>query len=523
MFRLIYTDSDTEETFRLPEGDTVVGRSPSCDLVLMHSSVSRVHARITVDEGKCYVSDLSSRNGIFCNGEAVTRVLVRDGDQLLIGDVPGRVEYTVEDILTITDQHILVESPYTRYRSVDTEADEIGEVTLDTARQLLQLVSKLSTLLLQARDLQTLVDELAVLIFQHLPAERIFLLLQDFTTGELVPKLVQRRDGQAVQQASISSTVTRKVIAEKTAILALNVEAGGTFGAQSLLAQDVRSFMCAPLWDRGIVNGVLYVDNPRQRQFTDENLELLVALSHYVAIAIDRGRSVERLQQEQRRRERLERYCSPAVVDRILAATDEAATSGFAQEREVSVLFADIVGFTALSEGMRPSAVASLLNEFLEAMSDVVFRHNGTVDKFIGDAIMAVFGAPIEQKDHALHAVRAALEMQQVLHELNARRQGTPIRVRIAINSGVVLAGDVGSLRRREYTVLGDVVNTAARLEESVAGPDEIVISRATYDLVSNDVNALPRGEVALRGRSATLEVYTVDTVNRPEVSVRQT
>jgi class 3 adenylate cyclase len=172
-------------------------------------------------------------------------------------------------------------------------------------------------------------------------------------------------------------------------------------------------------------------------------------------------------------------------------------------------LFADLVGFTTLSETLPPAEVASLLNRFFSEMTDAIFSEEGTVDKFIGDAILAVFGAPVEQRDHARRAVRAAQAMRRAVARLNAAG-GRPLRVRYAINSGVAIAGDVGSARRREYTVLGDVVNTASRLE-SLAEPDQIIVSRATYDRISPPIAATPLGEKAIRGRAAKVEVLSID------------
>ena len=174
-------------------------------------------------------------------------------------------------------------------------------------------------------------------------------------------------------------------------------------------------------------------------------------------------------------------------------------------------MFTDLVGFTTLTEHMEPAAVADTLNEFFAAMTDVIFDHQGTLDKFIGDAILAVFGAPFEQADHAGNAVQAALEMRRALARINERRAGAPLNMRIAIHSGKVLTGDMGSPKRREFTVLGDTVNTTSRLESSVAKPGQIIISRETYDRLQGAVRATPLGPVALRGRDSAIEVFAVE------------
>ncbi len=174
-------------------------------------------------------------------------------------------------------------------------------------------------------------------------------------------------------------------------------------------------------------------------------------------------------------------------------------------------MFCDIVGFTTLCEQLSPLAAASLLNVFLTRMTDIVFEHEGTLDKFLGDALLAVFGAPFDQADHPMQAVKAALAMRRGLADLNARTEGPKLNMRIAISTGLALTGDIGSPRRREFTVLGDVVNTAARIEDELAGPGEIVVSGATYAAVRDRVVARPLGSRTLRGRVGALDFFAVE------------
>jgi adenylate cyclase len=204
------------------------------------------------------------------------------------------------------------------------------------------------------------------------------------------------------------------------------------------------------------------------------------------------------------------------VVAQILQ-TGDADAPFLAQEREVSVLFADIVGFTTISEKLAPQKVAALLNRCFACITDVLFEHGGTLDKFIGDGLLAVFGAPMDQPDHAVRAVRAAIGMRRAMARLNLESAEPPLLLRIAVNSGTALAGDIGSPRRREYTVLGDVVNTASRIESTATEPGQIVISRATYDRLSRDMEATPLGQVTLRGRQVPVEIFEVEPEARPK------
>jgi adenylate cyclase len=224
---------------------------------------------------------------------------------------------------------------------------------------------------------------------------------------------------------------------------------------------------------------------------------------------------------EEKKRERLGRFLSPQVASRILAASDtQAGELGAPEIREVTVLFADISGFTSMSERMAPAAVARLLNDYLSRMTDVIFKYEGTLDKYIGDAIMAVFGAPLDMPDHALRAIRTALEMQERLAEWNAeRKEGPAFNVRIGINSGNAVAGEIGSVNKKEYTVLGDTVNTASRLESSVARPGSVVVGEPTAALVEGRFDFRPLGSFSLKGKEKEVLAYEVIGATRQEAS----
>jgi adenylate cyclase len=281
-------------------------------------------------------------------------------------------------------------------------------------------------------------------------------------------------------------------------------------GAQSIQGAGVRSLICGPLGSRDEIIGLLYVDNPVTRQFSAADLEVFSALANYASVAISQSKLAAQVLEEGRRRERLERYHSPAVVEQVLQAQRDGREST-AEEREVTVLFADLVGFTPLTEHTPPVQVIEILNAFLSRMTDVIFAHEGTVDKFLGDAILAVFGGPVAQDDHAARAVETAKNMMRELAALNAERgDRPPLQMRIAINSGMAIIGDIGSPKRREYTVLGDVVNTASRLESTVAQPDQIVISEATYRRIQPALPVTSLGNFRLRGRGSDIRVYSV-------------
>lgn len=204
------------------------------------------------------------------------------------------------------------------------------------------------------------------------------------------------------------------------------------------------------------------------------------------------------------------RYVAREVVDEILKNPESLHLTG--ERREVTVLFCDIRGFTPLSERLSPEEVVLLLNDFYNLMIETTFKHDGTLDKFLGDAVMAIFGAPIAHPDHSARAVRTALAMQEGISGLNERRarEGKePIAVGIGVSAGEAVAGTVGTEDRMEYTVIGDSVNLAARLESN-ARPGQILISQPTYDRVRDLVDARPLGRIRVKGKEEEVAVYEV-------------
>jgi adenylate cyclase len=240
---------------------------------------------------------------------------------------------------------------------------------------------------------------------------------------------------------------------------------------------------------------------------------LLTALGNFAAVAIDRARLQKRIEQEERIRERLSRYHSPAVVEEIVSDADVSGRVETVRTREVTVFFADIVGFTTAAEKMAPEELSRFLGTIFTFAADAIFAEGGTLDKFIGDAVMAFFGAPITHTDHARRAIAAASKLVEEVREYNAERLRngeSAVAVRIGINTGKAVVGDIGSDRRVDYTVLGNTVNVAARLEEYIAGPNEIVVGGETARQAEEWFLFEPLGEVRLKGLTKGLGAFRV-------------
>jgi len=353
-------------------------------------------------------------------------------------------------------------------------------------------------------------------VFDHLAVHRGFIVLFD-DSGEPRLELFRSKDSEAgvLPDVPLSRTILDMVSRRKVALLTHDAQADQRFDAgQSIRIHQIRSAMCAPLWHRDRVIGVIYVDSPLHvGSFAARDLDLLTALANYAAVAIERARLNERIRREENLRRRLERYHSPGMIETVLADPDRVGPSVTA--KETTILFADIVGFTSRCESLPPEQVAAFLNQFFSRAAEAVFEFGGTLDKFIGDAVMAFFGAPLPQPDHAERAVRAAISMMRAVRGWNRERAldgFEPVELRVGINTGAVVVGDIGSERRLDYTVLGTPVNVAARLEETVAGAGQIVVGEETQAAVAHLFPTEHLGNVQLKGLSRRIAVYRVAT-----------
>lgn len=230
------------------------------------------------------------------------------------------------------------------------------------------------------------------------------------------------------------------------------------------------------------------------------------------------AQAINRMAVELKERDELKgafaRYVSKDVMDEILQSGGELTLQGM--RRKVTVLFSDIRNFTTFAEGHSPEEVVGFLNEYFESMIDVIFRNKGMLDKFLGDGLMVLFGAPLDDGEQEINAVRAAVEMQQELRRLSCKwlqDLHAEIRVGIGVHTGQAIVGNVGSDKRMEYTAIGDTVNVASRLETStkVVGVP-ILVSETTFESVRERFPFEDRGAISVKGRNAPIAVYSVAT-----------
>jgi adenylate cyclase len=311
----------------------------------------------------------------------------------------------------------------------------------------------------------------------------------------------------------LSRSILERIQAEPAPILIADVSQDERFSSsESVRISGLRSAMCAPLRSaEGKLLGILYVDNlQRAAAFAQEELNVFALVAAQAAAAMDNALAHQQLAEQAVQRSALERFLSPEVVEMVAANPGDVRLGGVSQK--ASILFADIRGFTSISERLAPEQVVEILNEYFTRVTDVVFDHGGTLDKYLGDGLMAVFGAPISKGNDAANAARAAMAIQALVLELNRdslARKWPELRVGVGINTGVVVAGNIGSPRRLDYTVVGDTVNVAARLMAHAAG-GQILVSQATANDLDSGFNLAPLTPILVKGRSEPVPVFAL-------------
>jgi adenylate cyclase len=541
----------------LQKQEMTVGRGKDNDIVLSDHTVSRYHARIIKTKEGYLLTDLGSFNGTKVNERFIQSALLHHRDKVNIGLARmvflAQEEMTpsISDSLVITSetdfekgpQHIVESSPVEVDRAdsqsllVSLEAQKVpmphtpsltagqgGPVSqfraeisnLERSNKVLFVLYEISRQLNSIHDFNELLNKIMDLILMVIDADHGYLILTDEEKeDDLNPVVVKSKQepGKQRREFKASRTIIRKVIQDKVALLTSNAMADTRLDhGKSLFIQQIRSAMCVPLWQKNRIIGVIQLESVRlENQFDQDDLELLKAIGSQMAMVIEQASLNQQIREEERMRNRLERFHSPQIIEMILKGGQETKDNIMEpKDLTATILFTDINGFTRLSEHMPPREINMLLNQYFSRMTDIIFTHDGTLDKYIGDGIMAVFGAPMEKKDDPERAILAALEMRS---ELASMMEGmeTPNRftIRIGINTGRVVGGNIGSPRRMDYTVIGDPVNVASRLE-SIAQPNQILIGEETYHLVKDRFKIREVGRRKVKGRSSEIIIYEV-------------
>jgi len=511
-----------------------LGRHPRNTHQVLDRVVSKEHCHIELVEDRYVLKDLGSLNGTFVNGEKVTQHPLAPGDEITIGST--RIIFEPEDRSTkLSFDALLSDEPREatqRFKIGDTDAGPLirakvavlaektffaeelieDDASLRGDYEKLRASYEVTRAIELGTSITALCKKILEVAFRLVPADRGVVLLHN-DQGVLEPVSVRTGEGvDPEQEVVVSKTVLDAVVREKEAVLSHDATADARFqSAQSVIMQGIRSTMCVPLLHQEAVLGVMMLDSKlATHAFTERDLALFETVASQAAQAVQNTLFAKKLEQEAVNRERFRRLLSPAIAERVLSGELEVEKGG--ELRDTTILFADIRGFTSISESREPEVVVDALNEYFERMVEIAFRYEGTLDKFIGDEMMVLFGSPVAHADDPVRAVRAALEMQRALIDLNARHEARglpPFEIGIGINTGEVVAGYIGSSQALEYTVIGDPVNTGARLC-SLAQPGQILVSEGTFDRLGGHFELRKLPEEKVKGKAQAIQVFEV-------------
>jgi adenylate cyclase len=529
MAKLIVISGDERQEFELAPFNTL-GRHPDNTIQILDRIISKEHAHIQRSgDGRFLLRDLRSLNGTFVRGERVGEHYLADGDEIMMGstrilfvDRPSAAEplHRVTIAPGLTESHI-------RQRIQAQTGDFMPERTLTDEKVLrrdyerLRIGHELARAVGSELDLEKLLPKILDKAFELVGADRGAVLLSD-DKGELVPRYVKTRDGKTDTNIVLSRTVMAEVVNNRAAVLSSDATMDSRFsGAHSIIMQGIRSTMTLPLLHGGDLLGLMHLDSLfTSNAFTEKDLQVCTGMAAQAAIAIQNARLASRIEKEAQTRAQISRLIPPSVVDQVLKG--ELLIEKGGRLNEITMLFSDIRGFTTMSDGRPPEEVVNTLNEYFEVMVDVLFQSQGTLDKFVGDEIIGLFGAPIAIDDAPFKAVACGIAMFQALEEFNRTRGAEnqpPLRIGIGVNTGNVITGSIGSTRALQYTAIGDAMNVASRLV-NVASSGEIIVSEDTYKHIAGRVEAVQLPPVKVKGKADELKVYRVTGLRNVQTPV---
>ncbi|HPO17341.1 MAG TPA: adenylate/guanylate cyclase domain-containing protein [Candidatus Hydrogenedentes bacterium] len=523
-------------------GDEIsFGRSEESDVVLVADEVSRHHAKICRRGDRMVLLDLKSLNGTYVNRQRVVERLLTHMDEVWFGSKcrlvyrddtqAGRAKAASS---TMTESKLLQSMS-----RISAEMDRVGNnmtmigkqsvrgmeahktpMPLSTPDDVMQMgrayrrmaaLWEASQVMTKNFDLHKRLGEVLDIVIHTLAAERGFVMLREEGANSLTVK-VAREMGQDLQASSPSMGIAGRAAIDGEPVLMSDRMSDQEFGArESIILGQIYSAMCVPLKIKDRILGSIYIDTRKPGvTFTEDDLELFNALAYQSAMAIDNVQLHSQVVEAEKKRQNLGRFLSKDIVEKIM--NDDTALELGGQKTQVTTMFCDVRGSSKIAERISPQQLVELLNEHFTAMTDIIFKYGGTLDKYIGDEIMAVFGAPISYGDEEYQAVCAALEIVKRNAELNQTRvrEGRPeIHLGIGIETGEVIAGYVGSPMRMEFTVVGDRVNTAKRFCD-MATAGTIVTGHETWEGIKDRVNGTPIGTVMLKGKEQAVHAYKI-------------
>ncbi|HYY59042.1 MAG TPA: adenylate/guanylate cyclase domain-containing protein [Pyrinomonadaceae bacterium] len=526
MFAIQEVDG-AKRQWELPEGRSLtIGRAPDNDIRIDDLRVSRHHAIIrSTSRLRADLSNISNGNVVILNGTQVNAETgdraLRVGDQIRIVATIFNVAWTDEPPLSYTDEPLsMTTSMVPAERGVSallmttssqrTKDEELKE--LRRKAEMLAQLCEMSAALASDFDAGSILDYATGVVMRTIPADCCAALLIEQGEDPRPVSLRFRQPNSASSQPLISRTAVRTAIEKRVMLSSHDVLKDINLNvSQSAVMQGIRSLACAPLVGSEGVYGALYIDRRDLLEtFTEVDTQLLAAVAAQAAIAVEAARARERAQREALARAAFARFMPEHIIRELVENPQKFQLGG--TNKRISALFCDVRGFAKLSHRARPETIVDLLNILFTEMAAEIFEHHGTLNKYLGDGLMALFGAPVEGVTDAADAVNAAIGMQRRIKGVNAQlaAKNLPrVTLGIGINTGEATVGVIGAEQRSEYTAIGDTINIASRIEGQ-AKPGQVLVTAATAQELGGQFPLSEPWSVEVKNIDEPVQIHSV-------------
>ena len=512
--------------FPLKQGANLLGREKGCDIEIPDPRISARHCVIMVEGETVEFIDQNSTNGILLNEVRTRKARWMPGTRLVMGNTELVLEGGARDAegnpawgsSNLALSNSMFDFNIVKEKKIGEEAAgaDTSHVDAEKFTRRMQAINRAVKAVSATTAVPELLDKVMTLLFEVMQCDTGYILLTDpanldIVNAHLAYERGKRKDN--LDDKLYSRTLVSTVIQNKSGFIFDSDESGGQDQSLSIFQLRIKTALVCPIHSEGRIFGVIYLDQKKRgAKFNSDDLDLTMNISGIAGMAIENVQLYRKLETESLIRDHLKRFLSPNIADKIIA---ERGVSDFhlqSQKATVTVLFADIRGFTPLSEALAPLEVAQLLNTYFSEMCAIVFANGGTLDKFIGDCMMVLFNAPVAVPDHEFVAVKTALQMRARMRQMLPawREKGIPdFQVGIGINSGEAVVGSIGTSARMEYTAIGDTVNVASRLC-GIAKPNQVLISDSVLEKVKERFRTVTLGATQLKGKSRQVMVHEV-------------
>jgi adenylate cyclase len=527
----MFTISENEGLRRqwtLPEGGQLtIGRAYENDIRIDDLRVSRHHAVLRAGaNSEAVIRNISNGNLLLINGQNITNEMgerpVQSGDEIKIIPSTFTLRWEDEGVLGYNDEPLSQSTRLTPASSGFTSLLSSSVTAASREKELEDLRRKaevLAHLCDMSAALATVYDPKAILEYATDIVMRMIgadccaaLLIEKGEDPQPVSTRFRDPNMKLSPQHLISRTAVRTAI-EKRVLLCSNDLLGDADLPVSrvTLTQGIRSLACVPLVGREDVYGALYVDRRGVLEpFTELDTQLLAAVAAQAATAVEAAHAYERVKRETVARAAFARFMPPHIIQELVDCPEKFHLGG--TNKRITVLFCDVRGFARLSHRAPPETIVDLLNILFTEMAAAIFANQGTLNKYLGDGLMALFGAPVGGETDAINAVSAAIGMQKRIKQVNTQlaAKGLPkVTLGIGINTGEATVGCIGAEQRSEYTAIGDTVNIASRIE-GVAHPGQILVTQETVKELGDKFPLSDPWTVEVKHIDEPVQVYSV-------------